>query len=211
MDAATALSIVGGGVIAIAVALAVEWGKRPRLAVELARRASDLRWEILHVKVINKPVGGWPGHLVLRNDARGCRVRVKFLRRDVAGQSSHRMEIGGRWSATPQPLSIVSTSHGLGAAFDINKLPQTERFDLQPDEAGEAVAIAIKHTGDQEAYAFNSKSYAAWAARADFRHEPFKLGMGQYDVEVTASVGGIKPTVKTFLLTCDSTGFSLTG
>jgi hypothetical protein len=43
------LGFVGGGVITIAVALAVEWVKRPRLAVETAGRASDPRWEILHV------------------------------------------------------------------------------------------------------------------------------------------------------------------
>jgi hypothetical protein len=149
----------------------------------------------------------WPRGL--RNDARGCRVRLRFLRRDVVGTRTHQLEIGGRWSATPQPLSIVSTPHGLGAIFDINKLPQTERFDLPPDEAGEAVATAIRHVGDEQAYAFNSESYIAWAPQGDFRHQPFALRTGEYDVEVTASVGGIKPTSETFRLECDPTGFSL--
>jgi len=71
------------------------------------------------------------------------------------------------------------------------------------------VAVAIKHSDDQDAYAFNSESYAAWAVQGDFRHRDFQLGMGNYDLEAVASVGGIKPASRTFLLTCDSTGFSL--
>jgi hypothetical protein len=210
MDTSTALSIVAGGLITIAAAIVVEWAKRPRLAIDVARPASDPRWKILHVKVINKPVGGLVGRLLLRNDARGCRVRIQFLRHNVTGPPIHKLEIGGRWSATPQPLSIVSTPQGLGAIFDINKVPQTERFDLQPDAGGEAVAVAIKHSDDKGAYAFNSESYMAWTNQLDFRHAPFDLEMAQYDVIVTASVGGIKPTIETFHLTCDSTGFALT-
>jgi hypothetical protein len=201
-----AASLVIGGLITIAVALAVEWVKRPRLAVEIARPASDARWEILHIKVINKPVAGWAGRFVLRNDAPGCRVRATFRRRNVTGPSTPLFGIDGRWSATPQPLSVIAGTQGREAIFDVNKLPQSERFDLPPDSAGEAVAIAIKLTGDRDAYAFSNSSYIA----GDFRHEPFKLGVGQFEVEVTASVGAVPPTTRTFVLTCDSTGFTLT-
>lgn len=207
----TGVGIIAGGLITIVVALAVEWVKRPRLAVEVAGSASDPRWEILHVKVINKPVGGWWGRLLLRTDARGCRVQMRFAQRGVTGPPLQMLpQMPGRWSATPQPLTIVPDRQGhLTVVFDINRVPQTQRFDLQPDDAGEAVAVAIKHGDDKKCYAFNSESDSAWAERLDFRHPRFELGTGQFDVTVTATVGGIKPTTERFLLTCDSTGFFL--
>src|SRR6266566_2246405 len=98
MDWWTVLSIVVGGVITIIVALVMERAKRPSLAVEVAGPADDPRWVILHVKVINKPVGGWWGRWLLRTDARGCRVRMVFARRAVTGPSVHVRDMDGRWS-----------------------------------------------------------------------------------------------------------------
>ena len=86
----------------------------------------------------------------------------------------------GRWSATPQPLTF--------GHFDNERVPQSLRFDLSPDEQGETLAVAIKRDGDTNAYGFNSYSYANGALCLPH----YALPDETYDVEVRAHAGPVE-------------------
>jgi hypothetical protein len=183
--------------IAIALPLGIEWLRRPSLRIE---RSDDLNridasppWRIVHVKVINKPLGGLKGRFLLRNTASGCRVDMVFTSRSDRKQ----LLTNGRWSATPQPIShAVMPDSRVVSHFNPELVPQTLTFDVAPHDDGEVLAVAIKAEGDASAFAFTSESYAASNMRAPM----FELPDEGYDVSVVVRAGGISARA-TFVLT----------
>lgn len=181
-----------GIAVAIGIPLFVEAKKRPVLRVERADDADASQrtppFRIVHVKVINEPLGGWLGKYLLREVAIACKVGVTFTSRSNATQ----VAVAGRWSGTPQPLSFVQVqASSIGVVFDQTKVPQTLRFDLSPDPVGEVLGIAIKAGGDAEAFAFTSDSYQVLDT---LRLPSLSLPDEEYDVLVTAQSGGIEAT-----------------
>lgn len=174
--------------MALGIPLVIESRKRPRLRIEPADDA-NATWahppfRIVHVKVINEPLGGKLGRWLLRNVATSCKVGVLF----ESQSSNETVAIPGRWSGTPEPFSFFPTNGAIRALFDPTKVPQSLRFDLSPDTEGEVLGIAIKADGDCEAYAFTSESYQAQDSR---RLPTLRLTDDVYTVTVTAHAGGI--------------------
>jgi hypothetical protein len=65
--------------------------------------------------------------------------------------------VPGRWSAAPQPLVVVPSG---GYRYDPNRAPQSIILDVSPSEVGEALGVALKYDGDDDAFAFSDEAYA---------------------------------------------------
>lgn len=211
---AEVLGLVGAGlgvlavVLAIFVPLAVEWGRRPRLRIERGREVDrDPHWRIVHIHVVDKPLGGLFANFLLRNPATGCHVTMELVSRSGASRVISR----GKWSARSEPFAIVPVvapnirrsrprawrsfvrprrrrpHAALAQVFDPERLPQTLTLDVSPSTVGEPVAVAIKHDGDAQAYAFDPEIYVF----GNLRNPAFALPDKAYDVTVTAHAGEI--------------------
>jgi hypothetical protein len=188
---ADALGLVGAALglvavaLAVAVPLSVEWARRPCLRIERGSDANhDPYWRIVHVHVFNEPLRGRLAKYLLRNPAAGCRVTMEFVSRSDGSRVSAR----GKWSARSEPFAIVPVGPAkLGQLFDPERLPQTMTLDVSPSAAGEPVAVAIKHNGDAQAYAYDPEIYA----HGNLRNDVFALPHEAYDVTVTAQAGEI--------------------
>jgi hypothetical protein len=187
-----------GIALAIFIPLRVEYERRPRLRIE---RGEDLNatnlpysmpsYRIVHVKVYNEPISGWPARWLLRNTATGCHVKLR-LRSRSDGSATPWWR--GKWSARPEPIQTLTVTLRDGREilqqfWDPQKEPAMFTYDLPSGEDGEGVAVAIKHDGDTEAYAYAASVY---------RHLPGPLkdaGLAlrdtEYDVTVRATAGEI--------------------
>jgi hypothetical protein len=197
---ADALGLVGAGLGFLAVVLAlvvpgyVEWSRRPRLRIEPGSDVDRERyWRIVHVHVVNEPLGGRLAKYLLRNPATGCQVTMEF-----AGRSSgSRVTARGKWSARSEPLAIVPAGRvTLKQVFDPERFPQTLTLDVSPSTVGEPVAVAIKHHGFAQAYRFDPEIYVT----GNLRNDAFALPDDVYDVTVTAHAGEIKSEPRRFVL-----------
>jgi hypothetical protein len=200
-----AIALVGAGV-AVFVPLAVEYSRRPELAVE---RADDVnveertpRQRIVHVRVINRSLEGWRSRWLLRNVATGCTVRVKFISRsDRTGA-----EFNGRWSGHPEPYTFTTIHNTTGTVgltvnaliVDPTKIPQTRVMDVSPGKEGQVVGIAIKTEGHDEAYGFGPESYLYETSH--LQNPEWELPHELYEVEVVAEAGGLASAPARFLL-----------
>jgi hypothetical protein len=210
---ALAVAFFGAGV-AIFVPIFVEYSRRPILEIQ---RSDDLNIDyrqpeqrIVHIRVVNRALGGWRGKYLLRNSAAGCTVQITFISRS----DGSRVSFPGRWSGQPEPwayvsLGTVSVSGGavtqVGRVPDDTKIPTTRVIDVSPGPAGQNVGIAIKTEGDAEAYGFASESYFA----PMLSKPEWTLPHNEYDVEVVAEAGGIRSEVARFVL--HNTGTTYTG
>ena len=195
---------LAGILLALAVPLLVEYSRRPVLRIELGEdvteRGAEPRWRMVHVRVLNEPLAGWRGRWLLRNAATSCRVTISF----ESGSSRSRVTMAGRWAASAEPRSLIGGPpevpieyYNIDPAragiprielpFDPTKVPQTLRLDLDADESGEPVPVAIKFGGDNDAYGFTSESYAY----SDARMPELRLAGREYNVDVEARTGAI--------------------
>lgn len=174
--------------IAIAIPLWIEWRKRPDLRVELGDNADrdDPRWRIVHVRVVNAPIGGWLGRFLLRNDANGCEAHVEL--QSTAG--GRQVAFAAKWSATPEPLQTHAIGGRVVEFWDPQKLPAALVCAVPPTDRGQAIAIAIKHGGESGAFGFGPDLYRA-PSPGPLRTPSLALGEGAYDVTVTVKAGQI--------------------
>lgn len=195
------MEIVGAalGVIGVLLALAVpayvEWARRPSLRVDIGSDANseDPLWRIVHIRVINEPIAGRLGRILLRNPAAGCEVTMEFASRSDGASLKAR----GKWSAKPQPLALIPVGDGnFGWLFDAERIPETLTLDVSPGEEGQPVAVAIKHNNDPQAYAFDPDIYA----HGNLRRDALALPHEAYNVTVTARAGGIESEPRRFRL-----------
>ena len=210
-------------IVAVAVPVYVEWKRRPRLLVVHAPELevwfggdgkADLRprTQMVHVRVVNEPMIGFPAKWLLTHYAVACEVQMRFL----SEGSEFFPSVAGRWSGTPQPIQtdwhvvpfedgsqqFVSTS-----GFNQEAVPPTLRYDLPPHPDGQVVAVALKVEAHEDAYAFSSESYA----HPDLEHPSWKLPPGTYIVEIQASAGSeIKSPTLVVKLTNPGTGRAMT-
>jgi hypothetical protein len=197
---ADAFGIAGAviGLVAVVVALVVpgyvEWSRRPRLRIELGRDANRApHWRIVPIHVVNEPLRGRLANYLLRNPATGCQVTMEFASRS----DGSRVNARGKWSARSEPFAIVPAgAAALAQVFDPERLPQTMTFDVSPSTVGEPVAVAIKHNGDAQAYAFDPEIYV----HGNLRNDAFELPHEAYGVTVTAHAGEIKSEPRLFVL-----------
>ena len=190
--AALVVAFVGVGA-AIFVPLWIEYKKRPRLSIETAADANHPsgEWRIVHVRVVNPPIRGRFGRALLRNLATGCTVQISFR---SMSDGSGPLPIRGSWSARPEPLQdlIVTDARGvpsLQVVYDQQKQGARWTYDVSPGDAGEGIAVAIKHDGDDAAYAFADE--LLYQSPSGLRHPAVELPHTEYEVTVRAQAGEI--------------------
>jgi hypothetical protein len=210
---AVVVALVGAG-IAVCIPLAVEYARRPELAVELA---DDLNIEnrtpnqrIVHVRVVNRPLQGLRARWLLRNAANGCKVHVKF----VSHSDQSGPEFDGRWSGHPEPYTLVAIPGPTGGVaavpwvqrlslVDEAKIPQTRVIDVSPGTEGQVVGIAIKTDDYKEAYGFGPESYLYEAGH--LQNPQWFLPHTTYDVQVFAEAGELRSPIVRFVLRNEGT------
>lgn len=185
---ALVLALVGIAV-AIALPLTIEYLKRPGLRVERATDADRIApsaFRIVHVKIVNEPIGGVFGRWLMRNVATGCRVTISV---QTENGVSALPAFNGKWSAKPEPIQYLPLGGGVQEAFDPAKWPGGLVYDLSPGLDGEPVAVAIKHDGEADAYAF----HPMWIYQdpVGLRNAAARLSETEYEVTVTAEAGEI--------------------
>jgi hypothetical protein len=183
-----AISFLAVGV-AIVVPLAIERARRPDLQVGKADDGNARHLappaRFVHARVTNRPLKRW----LQRDTANGCKVDITFRSRSDGKVTT----MQGRWSATPQPLNQ--------GVFDNERVPQTLRFDLPPDEAGEVIPVAIKRDGDANAFGFTSESYG----EPTLCLSSLALPDEEYDVEVRVHAGPVEARASFLLKNSGST------
>lgn len=214
------LAIVLGAIgiaAAVVVAFAVEWLKRPRLAIagSTFRATRPVAWTFATVRVFNRPITGWLGSIVTRQSAEGCLVSIEFRRwrEDVLALPA----IRGRWSSSPEPLrsqillasppnpehpewSPGETAPQVMSFYDPGIDPP--RLTVPPSHAGEEIAVAVLRD-DGTAYAWGTESYAY----AEWRKPEWQLVVGTtYAVTVRVEGSGVTET-KRFTLAFLSSNF----
>jgi hypothetical protein len=193
MDTDLAISI-GSAFIAIAVAifvpLFIEWKRRPVFSLAVGHQPfgpGPEKFKFLHIKVINKPL---KNRFLLRNTATGCKVSMTF---DELGYENQPVkEEPARWSAAPEPVSVVATGPGVDLVYDSTKVPFSYKLDVSPDNSGEFLGIVVKYEGRESAFAFNSDSYIPAPGFDRFCIPKFELPGEEYRVTINVASGGVE-------------------
>lgn len=97
------------GVVALGVCIAMEALKRPRLTIVNSKwpNPSFVPWTFATVRVRNEPLAPPLRNLLTRQSAQACKAEIEFYRWDSTAPF---LRLPGRWSAVPQPLSLVPSS-----------------------------------------------------------------------------------------------------
>jgi hypothetical protein len=146
--------------VAVTIPLLIEATRRPSLSI---RRGSDLdddHWRVVHVRILNEPIPGLRGRLLLRHSAAGCEVRMTLRSRS---DEKEMPSILCKWSAAPEPLEHVVRENALESVPDAQKIGSATRYEVQPGGEGEPVAVAIKHDGERRLMRTESDSISALA------------------------------------------------
>jgi hypothetical protein len=202
---------------AIALTVAVERLKRPRLEIKAGDWPHPAPWKFAVVHVINHPEMPWPFGFLTRSSAEGCRVTLEF--REHASPEVA-FSLPGRWSSRPEPGTPVavpqqalgrgalSASVGVSGTATPELLPEVVRI-FDPALATESQSLDVAASPDYEevAVAVLAQSGAAYAWGAESQRFPqwdnpaWKLNQpGQYDVTVKLRASGVTAE-RTFLLT----------
>jgi hypothetical protein len=202
------LALLGIG-LAVAIPLAVEFQRRPRLRVDVGHNADHSDpdrpdWRIVHVQVFNDPIEGRFAKWLLRNTASGCHVHLR-LRSVRTGRRTP--EWRGKWSARPEPIQYFVVTHANGTEgvhpfFDPQKEPAMYSYDLPAGEDGESVAVAIKHDGDPEGYSYAVGVYHN--LQGGLKAPALALPDDEYEVVVRARAGEVA-VEQSFVLRNDGT------
>lgn len=185
---------IGGALLAIAVAIAVplhiEWRRRPVFLLDVGHTAfgpGPDKLQFLHIRVANKPLNSrW----LLRNTATGCKVSMTF---EELGTGKRPVEHApARWTAAPEPVSVVASGTGPDLVFDSTKVPFSYKIDVSPDVGGEFLGIVVKYEGRSSAFAFNSDSYIPEQGKDRFCLSKFELPGDEYKVTMRVAAGGVE-------------------
>ena len=189
------LEIAAGALIAVFIAVSVEYMRRPnlQLVIETPHRTfltlpTDARHgRYLRLRLVNKPLPGW-ARWMARAPALQCRGTITFHHLD--GQNVFGREMVVRWAGSPQPIPIQAvTQDGVGIQiFDPMRLTLESRIDVYPGEE-ELLDVAARHDDDEECYGWNNETYFC---STPWRNPDWKLPRGRYLVKLTIRSSGQK-------------------
>lgn len=200
--AATVCSIGGVFIGSLALVLFL-WVYRlmgPSLELRLGNRVEDerpgLKYAFLHLIVINHPLTGLLEKFcskIFHVDRRSatCEVQLDFISRDE--EETYISLMPADWSSTPEPFGRIYDPSDLSIkAFpDIAKKANRWTLDIRPTGRGESIAVAVKHEGQKECYAFNSESYFGATTGKPWCIERYKLDSEEITVNAYLLSGGI--------------------
>jgi len=194
-----------GIAVAIFVPLAIEYYKRPKLKIAHAADANRIEptaFRIVHVRVANLPITGILRRWIVRSAATGCRVQIELR---STSDWAVRPAFAGKWSSRAEPIQYLPKDGLPVAAYDPGRWPEGLVLDVVPGGHGEVVAVAIKHEGDAEAYAFDPS--AIYQDPVGLRNYSVRLTDTEYEVTVVATSGEITAE-QSFILRNDGTRYT---
>jgi hypothetical protein len=187
------LQLILGAVIAIVVAIWVEYLRRPRLRLLVETPPIDTTYSDrpakhrrgVRLKVCNEPLPIWAQWMV-RAPALQCRGTITFHHLD--GQNVFGRSMEARWAGSLEPVPIPVVNSEGKQEFQIldPRLNAESRTDVYPGEFG-TLDVAVRLDEDEDCYGWNNESYlSAW------RNPNWTLQHGRYLVSVTISSSGQK-------------------
>lgn len=196
------------GWITVAIALValitpylLGWVRHPKLDIGIGDITGEGKsWRFLHLRVYNKPLGPPWRWVERREPATSCHVELSFFR--LSNKEPVFGPLLARWSATPEPLRPTVVGDKLLPVVEPTLVVAGERYSLDASDEGSAVAVAVKHEGEAEAYAFNGYSYyyPKWS------NPDWQLPNGEYLVRATA-ISGQESVIREFKLINHGTTF----
>lgn len=203
LSSAAAITSIAGALIGSLALVLFLWVYRlmgPSLELELGERVEakrpGLKCAFLHLAVVNYPLAGrlekfWSR--IFRVDRRHatCEVRLDFLSKD--GKETYISSMPADWSSTSEPLTRFydPSDSSLKTFPDIAKKARRWVLDVRPTGYGEPVAVAVKHEGQRECYAFNSESYFGPTTGKAWCIERYKLDSEEVIVHASLLSGGV--------------------
>jgi hypothetical protein len=206
------LGAIFGGVVTIAVTIALERLRSPRVKLDIGevvplppRGPITNNWRSLRIEVSNERLPPWADWWLSRLPAQQCRAEISFLRLD--GTQFFAQPMTARWEGgSPEPKVVhVQTPNGAVAPVLINPQELKTAVDIYPG-AVEQLDLAIRVDQEEYAYAWNDESYYY----QNWRNPSRRLNCEQYLIEVLVSSTGPK-SVGRFRIDNDGpfTSFSL--
>ena len=184
------LSVIIGAIIAVLVAISVEYLRRPSLTLFVEtppydgqyadRPATNVRF--VRVKLFNQPLNSW-ARWMLRGPALQCRGAISFHHLD--GQNVFGRVMDARWSGSPEPVPIqaITPTGQQFQIFDPTRLTAQSRIDVYPGES-ELLDIAGRYDNETECYGWNNETYRC---ATPWRNPDWQLPSGRYLVRVVIS------------------------
>jgi hypothetical protein len=187
--------VISGAVIAVLVAVGVEYLRRPNLKLIIESPQVDAEYEgrpaqkarYLRLRLFNRPLPIW-ARWMLRAPALQCRGTITFHHLD--GQNVFGRSMAVRWSGSPQPIPIQAvTSDGTRIQiFDPMRLTLESRIDVYPGEGeSETLDVAARLDDDEDCYGWNNETYFC---ATPWRNPAWKLRPGRYLVNVVIRSSG---------------------
>ncbi len=186
--------IIAGAVIAVLIAIGVEYLRRPNLRLEIEKPTQYSRYSSQHparethyVRLLlhNKPLQRW-ARWMLRSPALQCRGTITFHHLD--GQNVFGRGMAARWAGSPQPVPIeaITDDNRRFRIFDPMRLTRDSRIDVYPGER-ELLDVAARHDSEPECYGWNNEAYLQPSL---WRTPDWKLGPERYLVKVVVASSG---------------------
>jgi hypothetical protein len=191
----TILEVVLGAIVAILLTIWIEYVRKPKLELRVAR-PTDIDYQshpanavrFLAVELTNKPLPR-PLKWMIRNAALQCHGTITFNHLD--GQNLFGRGMSIRWSGSPEPVALQFTVGNQHIMFaDPARFTLASKMDIYPGES-ERLDIAAKFDDDTECYGWSNENYFSDPA---WRHPQWKLPSGRYLVKVTVISSGEKCT-----------------
>lgn len=209
-NVATIIGVIVGA-LALILFLWVQRTMGPRIELKLGDRVEaeqpslNLKYAFLHLAVVNHPLTGWLERQMSRiwrveRRHATCEVELSFLSKEES--QVYIKSIPADWSRTPEPLAYFYdyTVHSVKLFPDPTRKAARWILDVHPTGRGEAVAVAVKHEGQKESYAFNSESYFGSATGKPWCLERYRLDSEEVIVSVCLITGGNRLGPYRFLL-----------
>ncbi len=193
---ATILAIVGGGLITIVTAIAIENWRRPALSICLCdpqeldytgRGKPANKMYLVHLELSNKPLCRWI-RWMSRNSAIQCHGTISFHHLDGQNVFGRAMPI--RWGRSPEPVPVTVECSDRAIIVYNQVVGWMRRMDVHPGE-GEIFNVAARFDAEEECYGWNNDSYYCTPV---WRNPEWKLGRGRFLVKVTVNSAGEKCT-----------------
>ena len=184
--------MLSGGLITLAVAMTIEFLRRPKLTISIKRPddfllgAAQAQARSLKLIIKNEPLppcASW----MLRGPALQARGTIVF--RHLDGRQVFGRTMEARWAGTPEPIPIPVVGPGDQAfqIIDFARFASGTRMDIYPGDE-EELDLVERIEPDQECYGWNNESYFDPSVRG--RNPNWKLPPGRYLVEVTIRSSG---------------------
>lgn len=192
------LNVIIGAVIAVLIAVGVEYLRRPSLRLATETPPCDAEYgagapaqhaRFLRLKLTNKPLPRWAQWMV-RAPALQCRGSITFHHLDGQNVFGRAMDV--RWAGSPEPVPISASMKDGGQIqiWDPLRITHDSRIDVYPGEGeGELLDVAGRFENEQECYGWNNETYFC---HTPWRNPDWRLPSGRYLVKVIIRSSGQK-------------------